>query len=118
SLKLLLILYGNQKNRKQPVKLHSLQLELKMSGLDFSRVLEALEKEKLIVVGDEKDVVPSLSSADLDVYEIMKIIAKTSMDIPPDEVSEKLAGILKNEIVKIENYSKENLKKIRLADLV
>lgn len=118
SLKFLLILYENQKNRKEPVKLHSLQLELKMNGLDFSRILEALQKEKLIVVGDEKDVVPSLSSADLDVYEIMKIIAKTSMDIPPDEVSEKLAGILKNEIVKIENYSKENLKKIRLADLV
>lgn len=118
SLKLLLLLYGNQKNKMQPLSLSSLQKELKLNGMEFSKILDALQKEKLIVVGNDNDVVPSLSSADLDVYEIMKIIAKTSMDIPPDEVSEKLAGILKNEILKIENYSKENLKKIRLADLV
>lgn len=118
SIKTLVYIYEFQIQKKNFIPKTELKEKLNLSETDFTRVIDKLTEENLVSKTEVQTLAPTRNSNDLNLYELFSLMVNESYSYPPFNEKQKFILKIDSVLKEIDSYTKENLSKIKISELL
>lgn len=117
-VKLLVEVYRFPYQNKVLISEKILQEKLKISGRDFKEIISLSIHHGFLIYGEDKEIVPVLPADAINLHDIFQKVFRKLFRVPDDAIDLPFAKILKKNLGELDDFTRENLKKIYFCHLL